>query len=170
MSKLFPATYREGRISARIRPLPYDDEPLEVWKTYLKEIRESADPTYVLGIINNAKKILATRGKEVMKELEPLFEFHKPMNVPKFNDSIGKWGRYIKYTGSNKVDLKESNGMYDFMFILEGLMSKIGKEELIKTPKYQQIRKLMDAQIPAELKERWECLADKALNGKLNHV
>ena len=88
---LSPATIRTGRIGWRMTPMPYDNEPAEVWKNYLDYTKDHYGSEYITQVIKYAKKLFKKRGGQDLKELTPHFKFQLPYAAAEFKDPLKKW-------------------------------------------------------------------------------
>ncbi len=142
---LSPATIRTGRISWRMTPMPYDNEPVEVWKNYLDYVKDTNREEYVLKAIKHAKKLFASRGKEELKEIAPHLEFQRSYKNPDFKDSLKKWKDWTEYTSERK-GVSDARRSIDLQYVLDDLAhyegtstSKEKRKQLKESPKFKAI-------------------------------
>lgn len=142
---LSPATIRSGRIDWRMTPMPYDNEPVEVWKNYLDYAKDHYGQEYALKAVKHAKKLFASRGKHELKEIAPHFEYQRPYKSPDFKDSLKKWKDWIEYTSERKGvgDFRRS---VDLQYVLDDLAHYEGTstsreklKQLKESPKFNAI-------------------------------
>ena len=160
-TKVDPAVIRFGRIDINNCPQPKDNEPLSIWKDYLKEIK-TYHPSVVVNKLAAAREVLSKKGDEVMNEMEPHFAYSIPYVVPKATDSIKKWQNFI-IKNSENVDSWKAN-----KYLMLGLDKLEGNLDIQNNPahkeKYETIYKMMeDIQKPEDLalwKKYMKCRED----------
>ena len=83
-------------------PMPYDNEPVEVWKNYLDYTKDHYGSEYITQVIKYAKKLFKKRGAQDLKEITPHFEFRLPYAAVEFQDHLKKWQNWAEYMSTRK--------------------------------------------------------------------
>ena len=146
---LSPATIRTGRIGWRMTPMPYDNEPAEVWKNYLDYTKDHYGSEYITQVIKYAKKLFKKRGGQDLKELTPHFKFQLPYAAAEFKDPLKKWQNWAEYMSTRKgvSDKRRMNDFKDVVEVLarhENTMSYPTKyKEIKESPKFKAITEML---------------------------
>ncbi len=158
-NNLDPATRRSGRIDVNFSPQPKDDEPLEIWKEYLMDIKGYSSPV-VVNKLNAAKAVLSKRGEKVMKEMNPYFEYMIPYESPKVTDSLKKWQDYVTKQSKNPDRGLCNADFRDNIKDLQGNLYPLNPE------KFNKILKMMDDVQEPDYKDTWRFIVKCTLEGQ----
>ncbi len=134
---LSPATIRTGRIGWKMTPMPYDNEPVEVWKNYLDYTKDHYGSEYITQIIKYAKKLFKKRGGQDLKEITPHFEFRLSYAAAEFKDPLKNWQNWAEYMSTRK-GVSDKRRMDDLKSIIETLA--LHENTMSSTTKYKQIK------------------------------
>ena len=134
---LSPATIRTGRIGWRMLPMPYDNEPVEVWKNYLDYTKDHYGTEYITQVIKYAKKLFKKRGAQDLKEITPHFEFRLPYAAAEFKDPLKKWQNWAEYMSTRK-GVSDTRRMDDLKNVVELLA--LHENTMSSPTKYKQIK------------------------------
>ena len=157
--RLDPATIRTGRIDVKFSPQPKDDEPIEIWKEYLEDLKRYMPPV-VVNKLEAAKQVLSKRGEKVMKEMEPHFEYMVPYESPKVTDSLNKWQDYVNKQSENPNMSKSNEYFRNDIKKLQGNLYPLDPD------KFNKILKMMeDVQTP-EYKDTWKFIVKCTMEGQ----
>lgn len=148
-SKVDPAVIRKGRIDTYTSIQPYSDEPLDIWKEYLVDTKWG-NPPVIVNKIESAKKVLNSRGDDVMKEMEPYFRYSVPYIAPKADAPLKTWQEYVNKQAQD-VDRNKCNSyLADELLVLQ---SNLPKNEAGREKFNAVVKMTEDIQKPEDLKQ-----------------
>lgn len=180
--KLDVATIREGRVSNRVIPMPYENEPVEVWKNYLTAIKNGKASSYVTRVIEQTKEIFKKRGENDLKEITPYLEYQIPYEGLRIQEPLKKWQNWIEYMG-NRTCVSNDRKISDFQRVIsriaasnETVSSKTALKNMEENPKFKAIIDMMHKKyvemnkgVMNEEKEAyWNSLVSGSLRGTLS--
>ena len=180
--KLDPGTLRTGRVEFKYLPMPYENEPLEIWKNYLECLRNSSGNTErIVNRLEKTKEIFQKRGEKDFKEISPYLEYDLPYEGITFDAPLKKWKNWIEYMGSRKGISVEAK-LDDFYFALDNIATKkctvsspAQYQKITQNPKFQKISDMMKEQYfkfsDNPNKEKvWDLFVEKTMKGFTEHT
>ena len=181
-SKLDPGTLRTGRVEFKYLPMPYENEPLEIWKNYLECLRNSSGNTErIVNRLEKTKEIFQKRGEKDFKEIAPYLEYDLPYEGITFDAPLKKWKNWIEYMGSRK-GINGGTKLTNFYLALNSIAtsectvsSSAQYQKITQNPKFQKISDMMKEQYlkfsDNPNKEKvWDLFVEKTMKGFTEHT